>query len=195
MFVVDDDLSFRNSTERLLRVAGYEVESFSSAFAFLQRRPPDVPACLRNGPSMPGMNGLDFQREVTIAGWRIPIIFVSGNGDVPTSVRAMKAGATEFSTKPFQEQEFLSAISAALSLDRARCERQVALATIRMLSILTPREREVMSGVVAGSPINKSLPLWILPKRPLSFIEPTSWNMARSLPRCGEDGQRFEITS
>ncbi len=153
VFVVDDDLSFGISTERLLRIAGYEVESFPSALAFLQRRQPEVPACLVTDLSMPGMNGLDFQREVTNAGWEIPIIFVTGHGDVSTSVRAMKAGAIEFLTKPFQEQEFLSAISAALSLDRARCERQVALATIReCYESLTPREREVMSGVVAGMP-------------------------------------------
>lgn len=151
MFVVDDDSSFRISTERLLRVAGYEVEPFASALAFLQRRQPEVPACLVTDLRMPGMNGLDFQHEVITAGWRIPIIFVTGHGDVPTSVRAMKAGAIEFFTKPFQEQEFLSAISAALSRDRARRERQMALATVReCYESLTPREREVMSGVVAG---------------------------------------------
>src|SRR3954462_4979603 len=127
VFTVDDDLSFRISTERLLRVAGYEVESFPSALTFLQRKQAEVPACLVTDLRMPGMNGLDFQREVTTAGWRIPIIFVTGHGDVPTSVRAMKAGAIEFLTKPFQEQEFLSAISAALSRDHARLERQVAL--------------------------------------------------------------------
>lgn len=153
VFIVDDDASFRVSTERLLRVAGYTVESFPSAFAFLQRRQPEVPACLVTDLRMPGMNGLDFQREVTNAGWRIPIIFITGHGDVPTSVRAMKAGAIEFFTKPFQDQEFLSAISAALSRDRARRTRQAALATIReCYESLTPREREVMSGVVAGMP-------------------------------------------
>src|SRR5690349_19103541 len=153
VFVVDDDASFRVSTERLLRVASYTVESFPSAFAFLQRRQPDVPACLVTDLRMPGMNGLDFQHELITAGWRIPIIFVTGHGDVPTSVRAMKAGAIEFLTKPFQEQEFLSAISAALSRDRARRERQVALTTIReCYESLTPREREVIDGVVAGMP-------------------------------------------
>lgn len=151
VFVVDDDPSFRVSTERLLRVAGYTVESFPSAFALLQQRQPDVPACLVTDLRMPGMNGLDFQHELITAGWRIPIIFVTGHGDVPTSVRAMKAGAIEFFTKPFKEQEFLSAISAALSRDRARRERQMALATNReCYESLTPREREVMSGVVAG---------------------------------------------
>ena len=153
VFIVDDDAPFRVSTERLLRAAGYSVESFPSALAFLQRMQPDVPACLVTDLRMPGMNGLDFQREVTNAGWRIPILFVTGHGDVPTSVRAMKAGAIEFLTKPFQEQEFLSAISAALSRDRARRERQMALATTReCYESLTPREREVMSGVVAGMP-------------------------------------------
>ena len=102
---------------------------------------------------MPGMNGLDFQREATIAGWQIPIIFVTGHGDVPTSVRAMKAGAMEFLTKPFGEQDFFSAIAEALRLDRARFERQAALATIReCYRSLTPRECEVMGGVVAGMP-------------------------------------------
>jgi FixJ family two-component response regulator len=157
VFIVDDDASFRISTERLLRVAAYTVESFPSALAFLQRRPPDVPACLVTDLRMPGMNGLDFQHEVIAAGWRIPVIFVTGHGDVPTSVRAMKAGAAEFFTKPFQEEEFLGAISAALSLDRARRERQVALATIQeCYESLTPRECEVMSGVVAGMP-NKQI--------------------------------------
>ena len=153
VFIVDDDASFRVSTERLLRVAGYTVESFPSAIAFLQRKQPDVPACLVTDLRMPGMNGLDFQREATNAGWQIPVVFVTGHGDVPTSVRAMKAGAIEFLTKPFQEQEFLSAISAALSRDRARRERQMGLATIReCYESLTPRERAVMSGVVAGMP-------------------------------------------
>ena len=153
VFIVDDDLSFRISTERLLRIAGYEVESFPSALAFLQRRQPEVPACLVADLSMPGMNGLNFQQEVIASGWRIPIIFVTGHGDVSTSVRAMKAGAIEFFTKPFQEQEFLNAISAALSRDRARRERELALATIReCYESLTAREREVMSGVVAGMP-------------------------------------------
>jgi FixJ family two-component response regulator len=153
VFIVDDDLSFRISTERLLRVAGYQVESFPSALTFLQRKQPEVPACLVTDLRMPGMNGVDLQRELTAARWRIPIIFVTGHGDVPMSVRAMKAGATEFLTKPFQEQEFLSAISAALSRDYTRRERQVALSTIReCYESLTPREREVMSGVVAGMP-------------------------------------------
>jgi FixJ family two-component response regulator len=153
VFVVDDDPSFLRSVERLLRMAGYEVESFSSAYEFLQRSQPDVTACLVTDLRMPGMNGLDFQRELANTGWRIPIIFVTGHGDVSTSVRAMKAGAIEFLTKPFQEQEFLSAVSEALKRDSARRGLEADTAALRRrYDSLTPREREVMRCVVAGMP-------------------------------------------
>ena len=157
VFVVDDDPSFRRSAERLLRMAGYEVESFSSAHEFLQRSQPDVTACLVTDLRMPGMNGLEFQRELANAGWRTPIIFVTGHGDVSTSVRAMKGGAIEFLTKPFQEQEFLSAVSEALKRDGARRDLEADTDALRQrYNSLTPREREVMSCVVAGM-LNKQI--------------------------------------
>jgi FixJ family two-component response regulator len=157
VFVVDDDPSFRRSAERLLRMAGYEVESFSSAHEFLQRSQPDVTACLVTDLRMPGMNGLGFQRELANAGWRIPIIFVTGHGDVSTSVRAMKAGAIEFLTKPFQEQEFLDAVLGALKRDGVRRELEAGLAALRgRYDSLTPREREVMSRILVGMP-NKQI--------------------------------------
>jgi FixJ family two-component response regulator len=157
VFVIDDDPSFLRSAERLLRMAGYEVESVSSAHEFLQRSQPDVTACLVTDLRMPDMNGLDFQRELANAGWRIPIIFVTGHGDVSTSVRAMKAGAIEFLTKPFQEQEFVSAVSEALRRDSARRGLEADTAALRQrYNSLTPREREVMSRVVAGMP-NKQI--------------------------------------
>ena len=157
VFVVDDDPSFRRSTERLLRVAGYEVESFASAPELLQRSEPEIPACLVTDLRMPGMNGLDFQHELANAGWHIPVIFVSGHGDVASSVRAMKAGAIEFLTKPFQEQEFLGAVGEAVGRDRSRREERTKLSAMRQrYESLTSREREVMSYVVAGM-LNKQI--------------------------------------
>src|SRR4029434_9111139 len=100
VILVDDDSSFRRSTERVLRTAGYRIQSFASALEFLRSPRPDVPACLVSDVRMPGLSGLDLQRELTRAGWQIPIIFITGHGDVPTSVRAMKAGAVDFLSKP-----------------------------------------------------------------------------------------------
>lgn len=157
VFLVDDDLSFRRSCERLLSMAGYRVESFPSAQEFLERSPPDIPACLVTDLRMPGMNGLDLQSELTNAGWEIPLIFVTGHGDVRTSVRAMKAGAIEFLTKPFQERELLTAIANALQLDRARRHGKAERAALQeRYNSLTPREREVMKHVVAGT-LNKKI--------------------------------------
>src|SRR4051794_177558 len=114
VFLVDDDASFRRSCERLLSLAGYRVEPFPSAQEFLERGPPDIPACLVADLRMPGMGGLDLQSVLANSGWEIPLIFVTGHGDVLTSVRAIKAGAIEFLMKPFQERELLTAVAEAL---------------------------------------------------------------------------------
>jgi FixJ family two-component response regulator len=157
VFVVDDDQSFRRSTERLLRLAGYEVQSFASAQEFLSGSRPDIPACLVTDLRMPGLNGLDLQSELARTGWQIPIIFITGHGDVPTSVRAMKAGAIEFLTKPFCEHEFLHAVAKALERDRVERNHRAVLASLRMrYETLTPREREVMHYVLGGM-LNKQI--------------------------------------
>jgi FixJ family two-component response regulator len=157
VFVVDDDPSFRRSVERLLRMAGLVVQAFASAEEFLQSSRPDVPGCLVTDVRMPGLNGLDLQSELARAGCQIPVIFITGHGDVPTSVRAMKAGATEFLTKPFCEQEFLHAVNEALQRDRESRERQARLAELHYrYQSLTPRECEVLKYVVAGM-LNKQV--------------------------------------
>jgi FixJ family two-component response regulator len=157
VILVDDDRSFRRSTERLLRTAGYQVQSFGSALEFLHSPRPDVPACLVSDVRMPGLNGLDLQSELARAGWQIPIIFITGHGDVPTSVRAMKAGAVDFLSKPFREQDLLDAIENALKRDRIAREERAMLAELRKnYKSLTPREREVMAHVVSGMP-NKQI--------------------------------------
>ena len=118
VFVVDDDPSVRSSLKFLLSTVGLQVESFASADAFLQKKAPDAASCLVLDVRLPGLSGLDFQRELAARNTRIPIIFLTGHGDIPMSVRAMKAGAIEFLPKPFGEQELLQAIDAALTLDR-----------------------------------------------------------------------------
>ena len=157
VILVDDDPSFRRSTERLLRTAGYAIQSFASALEFLHSPRPEVPACLVSDVRMPGLNGLDLQRELARAGWQIPIIFITGHGDVPTSVRAMKAGAVDFLSKPFREKDLLDAIEKALERDRVARDERARLAEVRRnYQSLTPREREVMAHVVSGM-LNKQI--------------------------------------
>jgi FixJ family two-component response regulator len=157
VFVVDDDRSFRRSLERLLRTAGYHTQSFVSAEEFLQSAPPELPACLVCDVSMPGLSGLDLQRKLAHRRRQLPIIFITGHGDIPMSVQAMKAGAFEFLTKPFREQALLNAIEGALHYDRVAREMELKLANLRMrYESLTPREREVMSHVIAGL-LNKQI--------------------------------------
>jgi FixJ family two-component response regulator len=157
VFVVDDDPSFRRSVERLVHLAGYMVNGFGSADEFLMQRPPEEAACLITDLRMPGITGLDLQQELASAGWHIPVIFITGHGDVPTSVRAMKAGAIEFLTKPFHDQELLAAIGQALTRDQTRRGEAKRLANFRQrYDILTPREREVMSHVIRGK-LNKQI--------------------------------------
>jgi len=151
VFVVDDDPSMRRSLESLLRSVGHDVRLFSSAPEFMQAVRNDAPGCLVLDVRLPGMSGLAFQQELTKAGVALPIIFITGHGDVPMTVRAMKAGAAEFLTKPFDDQVLLDAIHAAIERDRARRRDEAGLATLRArYDQLTERERQVMSHVVAG---------------------------------------------
>jgi FixJ family two-component response regulator len=151
VYVVDDDPSMRRSLESLLRSVGHDVRLFSSAPEFMQAARSDAPACLVLDVRLPGMSGLAFQQELTKAGVALPIIFITGHGDVPMTVRAMKAGAVEFLTKPFDDQVLLDAIHAAIERDRARRRSDASLAGLRArYHELTERERQVMSHVVAG---------------------------------------------
>jgi RNA polymerase sigma factor (sigma-70 family) len=157
VFVVDDDASLRDALKSLIRSVGLQVELFGSAQEFLQRKGPNVPSCLVLDIRLPGTSGLDFQRKLTEANIFIPIIFITGHGDIPMSVRAMKAGAVEFLTKPFRDQDLLDAIHTGLDRDRARRRRDSEVAALReRFEWLTPREREVLPLVVSGLP-NKQI--------------------------------------
>jgi RNA polymerase sigma factor (sigma-70 family) len=157
VFVVDDDPSIRSSLKFLLSSVGLQVESFESAESFLQRKPPDAPSCLVLDVRLHGLSGLDFQRELAARNIRIPIVFVTGHGDIPMSVRAMKAGAIEFLTKPYRDQDLLDAVRIALERDRTRREQEKDLTELRQrFESLTPREQEVISRVVSGM-LNKQI--------------------------------------
>jgi RNA polymerase sigma factor (sigma-70 family) len=157
VFVVDDDSSVRSSLKFLLSTVGLEVESFDSADSFLRNKPPDAPSCLVLDVRMPGLSGLDFQRELLARKIRIPIVFLTGHGDIPMSVRAMKAGAVEFLTKPFRDQDLLDAVRIGLERDRVRREHEKEVMILqRRFDSLTAREQEVISMVVAGM-LNKQI--------------------------------------
>jgi FixJ family two-component response regulator len=157
VFVIDDDASVRASIEGLLKSAGLRCESFETAEEFLRGKRPDGPSCLVLDVSLPGVNGLDFQRELADAGFQIPIIFITGHGDIPMTVKAMKSGAVEFLTKPFQDQALLDAIQQALDRDRSTRQQGAKLAGLRKrYATLTAREREVMALVVSGM-LNKQI--------------------------------------
>jgi FixJ family two-component response regulator len=157
VFIVDDDLSVRRSTERLVRSAGFNVQSFASAGEFLKNPRPDGPACLVLDVRMPGLNGMDLQHKLNQSGIQIPIIFITGHGDIPMSVRAMKAGAAEFLTKPFRSRSLLDAIRAAIARDQSTCKERSEIGGLREhYEKLTPREREVMA-LVAGGLLNKQV--------------------------------------
>ena len=157
VFVVDDDASVREAVENLLRSVGLRVELFASAQAFLAIDKPDAPACLVLDVRMPGLGGLDCQRQLTARGLPIPVIFMTGHGDIPMSVHAMKAGAIDFLTKPFRDQDLLDAVSRALELDRARRRADTASSVLRQrFEALTAREQEVMGWVVSGR-LNKQI--------------------------------------
>ncbi len=157
VFVIDDDPSVRSSLKFLLSTVGLQVESFDSADAFLRKTLPDAPSCLVLDVRLPGLSGLDFQRDLTAKNISIPIIFLTGHGDIPMSVRAMKAGAVEFLTKPFRDQDLLDAVRIALERDRARREEGKEVATLKQcFDSLTSREQEVISLVVSGM-LNKQI--------------------------------------
>ncbi len=151
VFIVDDDLSVRRSTERLVQSAGLKVQTFTSAQEFLKNAKIDGPACLVLDVRMPGLSGMDLQRELTQSGIHIPIIFITGHGDIPMSVRAMKAGAVEFLTKPFRSRSLLDAIRPAIERDRSAHKVRSETGELRQrYEQLTPREREVMPLVASG---------------------------------------------
>jgi FixJ family two-component response regulator len=157
VFVVDDDASIREALRSLMRSVGLAVEMFASAQEFLQAKRPDAPGCLVLDVRLPGLSGLDLQRELAEADIHTPIIFITGHGDIPMTVRAMKAGAVEFLTKPFRDQDLLDAISQAIERDRKRRAQQAEMAGLRgRYEQLTPRERDVMGLVVAGL-LNKQI--------------------------------------
>ena len=157
VYVIDDDQSIREAISSLIRSVGMSVQAFGSAKEFLASSRPNAPACLVLDVRMPGLSGLELQRELTEAGISIPIIFITGHGDIPMSVRAMKAGAMEFLTKPFRDQDLLDAIEQAIDHDRELRKQQAGIADLHdRFERLTPREREVMELVVAGL-LNKQI--------------------------------------
>ena len=151
VFVVDDDQSVRDALSNLIRSIGLQAQTFDSGRDFLSYERPDGAACLVLDVRLPGLSGLDLQRELAAAGEQIPIIFITGHGDIPMTVRAMKAGAAEFLPKPFREQDLLDAIQQALAKDRQARQQRAELSTIRdRYETLTGREREVMTLIVRG---------------------------------------------
>ena len=157
VFVVDDDDLVRASIQGMLKSVGLRSETFGTAQEFLRSKRPDGPSCLILDVRLPGISGLDFQRELADAGIRIPIIFITGHGDIPMTVKAMKSGAVEFLTKPFRDQDLLDAIHQALDRDRMARQQQSELGELRKhYELLTAREREVMVLVVSGM-LNKQI--------------------------------------
>ena len=151
VFVVDDDFYTREAIEDLLRSVGHDVRTYGSVDDFLQDRPADLPACLVLDVRLPDLSGLEFQRLQGSLGIRLPIVFMTGHGDIPMSVAAMKAGAIEFLTKPFRDQDLLDAVHAGIAIDRRRRADEAALAAVReRYASLTPREQETMALVVSG---------------------------------------------
>jgi FixJ family two-component response regulator len=151
VFVVDDDAPLREALRSLLGSIGLQVEAFGAATDFLKIKLPDAPACLVLDVRLPGVSGLDFQAELVKANIHVPIIFITGHGDIPMTVRAMKAGAVEFLTKPFRDQDLLDAVQMALDRDRARRAQDRAVHDVRArFELLTPREQQVISFVTSG---------------------------------------------
>ena len=157
VFVVDDDPLIRDGLRSLIKSVGLHVETFGSSREFMQRKPSDVPACLVLDVRLPGLSGLDLQRELNESNFQIPIIFMTGHGDIPMSVRAMKNGAQEFLTKPVRGQDLLDAVQQAIARDRAARRERAKMADLRTrFDSLTPREREVLDLIVAGL-LNKQI--------------------------------------
>src|SRR5438552_12301930 len=159
VLVIDDDAELRASVGRLLRSVGVTVQLFGSIADFLRSDPPDGPTCLVLDVRLPGQSGLDLQRELAATNRELPIIFITGHGDIPMSVQAMKGGAIEFLTKPFRDQELIDAIQLGLSRDRVRRENEKVLAALKeRFESLSPREREIMIQVAHGR-LNKQIAL------------------------------------
>ena len=157
VFVIDDDQSVRDGLQGLIRSVGLQVRMFGSTQEFLESERPDVPGCLVLDIRLPGMGGLDFQRELAKSKINLPIVFITGHGDIPMTVQAMKAGAIEFLTKPFRDQELLDAIQLGIARDRAwREDARVVAALRERFAAMTAREREVMARVVTGR-LNKQI--------------------------------------
>jgi len=157
VFVIDDDASVRDAIQSLMRSVGQHVESYASAQEFLHSKRPDLPGCIVLDVRLPGFSGLELQRKLADADILIPIVFMTGHGDIPMSVKAMKAGAVEFLTKPFRDQDLLDAIQQALERDRAARRERGLIEDLRgRYDVLTRREREVMGFVVAGL-LNKQI--------------------------------------
>jgi FixJ family two-component response regulator len=157
VFVVDDDTSLRESLKNLIRSVGLRVEAFASAQEFLRSKRPNVPSCLVLDVRLPGLSGLDLQKRMAEADVEVPIIFITGHGDIPMTVQAMKAGAVEFLTKPFRDQDLLDSIQQALERDRKAREQWAEIEGLRRrFDLLTPREGEVMALMVAGL-LNKQI--------------------------------------
>jgi FixJ family two-component response regulator len=151
VLIVDDDISIRDGLSTLIRSVGFEVRTFTAAAEFLNAALPDVPSCLVLDVRLPGLSGLDLQQDLGRAGVYIPIIFISGHGDIPMTVRAMKAGAVEFLLKPVREQDILDAVTQAIDKDRAARRQRTEIATVRArYASLTPRENEVATGITRG---------------------------------------------
>jgi len=159
VFVIDDDASMREAISRLLHAIGLTIRTFGSAREFLGTRLPDIPACVVLDVRLPDLSGLDLQREMVERGIHVPVIFITGHGDIQMSVQAMKAGAVEFLTKPFRDQELIDAVRSGIHRDREGRKERTELAVLREgLSQLTQRERQVMALVVAGL-LNKQIAL------------------------------------
>ena len=157
VFVIDDDADVRSSIQGLLKAAGLRSESFGTAEDFLRSKVPDGPSCLVLDVSLPGVDGLELQRKLADAGFRIPIVFMTGHGDIPMTVKAIKSGAVEFLTKPFVDQDLLNAIQQAFDCDRITRNQQGELAELRQrYQSLTTRERQVLGLVVSGM-LNKQV--------------------------------------
>jgi FixJ family two-component response regulator len=157
IIIVDDDPGIRESLEGLLRSVGLQVRALASVPEFVNEGRPEGPACLVLDVRLPGRSGLDFQRELSAANIQVPIIFITGYGDIPMSVRAMKAGAVEFLTKPFRDQDLLDAVGVALEKDRTRRANEIRIAELRSrFTTLTARERQVLALVIAGR-LNKQI--------------------------------------
>lgn len=155
--IIDDDASFRRSAGRLIRAAGHRVQSFANAAEFLKCKHPETTSCIVLDVFLPGLSGLDLQEKLADSGMEIPLIFITGHGDIPTSVRAIKAGAIEFLTKPFRDRDLLDSIGQAIERDRAVRQEKAKLQKLSArYESLTPRQRQVLALVVAGK-LNKQI--------------------------------------